>query len=101
MVSLSKQGSSPDRGRQSAPPPYSTVETFHVNADTNQSTNALHHTIGPQAAQAAPGDHVHDGGSSSPLFQGQGIVGIRGSASYQQSIEALLVRLGATNSATG
>lgn len=88
-------------GGSAVPPPYQAVQQFHTNADANADTNALHHTLGSQAAQASPGDHTHDGGLSNPLFQGKTISGVRGSSAYNQSIEALLVALGAGNTATG
>lgn len=101
MVSLSKAAARGlQRGVPADPPPVEEVQTFHTNADTDGDGSALHHTLGPGSAQATPGDHTHDGGSSSPIFQGVGISGTRGSVAYQQSIEALLVRLGATNSAS-
>jgi hypothetical protein len=102
MTALSKAaaaGKAPRR--EPAPPPVETVQEFHTNADTDGDSAALHHTTGPGANQAASGDHNHDGGSSSPLFQGVGITGVRGSAAYYSSLEALLSRLGASNSATG
>lgn len=88
-------------GGPPAAPAYETVQTFHTNADVDADTNALHHTLGGQASEAAPGDHTHDGGSSTPLFQGQSVSGVRGSQAYYQSLEALLTQLGAGNSATG
>lgn len=101
MVSLSKAAERGDHGQRAPDPaPYDSVQTFHTNADTDDTTAAAHHTIGANANQAAGGDHTHDGGSSSPLFQGRAIAGVRGSVAYQQSIEALLVSLGASNTAT-
>ena len=32
----------------------------HENVDTDVTTSSIHHTIGPGATQAAPGNHVHD-----------------------------------------
>jgi hypothetical protein len=43
------------------------VTTFHDNADTDGSTKALHHTLGPASNQASPGNHTHDGGASATL----------------------------------
>jgi hypothetical protein len=43
------------------------VLDFHTNADTDGSIKALHHTLGPNATQAAPGNHSHDGGASGSL----------------------------------
>lgn len=43
------------------------VAEFHVNADTDGSPKALHHTLGPGPNQAAVGNHTHDAGASSGL----------------------------------
>ncbi|QDF18593.1 hypothetical protein SEA_PUPPER_107 [Gordonia phage Pupper] len=32
----------------------------HESADTDSAPEAIHHTLGPDSHQAAPGDHVHD-----------------------------------------
>lgn len=102
MVALSKAGAAGKKPvREPAPPPTESVQTFHTNADTDGDSSALHHTIGPGSSQAAGGDHTHNGGDSSPLFQGVTISGVRGSAAYNQSVEAALARLGATIAATG
>lgn len=39
----------------------------HENADTNSSANAIHHTLGTGAFQAAAGNHTHDYDSGSIL----------------------------------
>lgn len=31
----------------------------HINADTNQGPEAIHHTLGPGADQSSPGNHYH------------------------------------------
>ena len=36
----------------------------HLNADTDSSSVAIHHTLGPLPFQASPGSHVHDGKDS-------------------------------------
>jgi hypothetical protein len=36
----------------------------HLNADTDTSITAIHHTLGPAPTQASPGTHVHDGTDS-------------------------------------
>jgi hypothetical protein len=43
---------------------YKEVKDFHLNSDVDQSPIAQHHTLGPLANQASPGDHVHDGKTS-------------------------------------
>jgi len=36
------------------------VKRFHEKADTDSSSFAKHHTLGPKAHQSAPGNHVHE-----------------------------------------
>lgn len=43
------------------------VQNFHTNADYDGSPKSIHHTLGPYANQASPGNHTHDGGASSLL----------------------------------
>jgi hypothetical protein len=100
-IHLSKRARAAAEGGGPASPAYEAVQAFHTNADVDADTNALHHTVGSQPAQASPGDHTHDGGSSSPILQGTTISGVRGTAAYQASLEAALVRLGASSAATG
>lgn len=44
---------------QPSSPPAS-LAAARAFGDTDQSLNSLHHTLGPSAYQAAPGDHNHD-----------------------------------------
>ena len=44
------------------------VNDFHSSSDVDKSTLAQHHTLGSQPNQASPGDHGHDGRSSSKLY---------------------------------
>jgi hypothetical protein len=76
------------------------VRELHVNADTDTTPDALHHTLGPGVNQAASGAHFHDGNDSALLLEGQTVTGAKGSAACDASIIALLVRLGATDSTT-
>ena len=39
----------------------------HIGADTDASTLAIHHTLGPKPFQASPGSHVHDGKDSKKI----------------------------------
>jgi hypothetical protein len=48
------------------------VSKFHTNADTDGSTKAIHHTLGPGPNQAAAGNHTHDGGGTTTLDLGIG-----------------------------
>lgn len=74
------------------------VEDFHTNADVDTRIESIHHTLGPGASQAAPGNHLHDGGTSPLLLTGFTLTGSRGSSTALPSIIACLVRLGATDS---
>lgn len=39
----------------------------HQNSDVDSSPKSQHHTLGSRRNQAAPGDHIHDGVSSSKM----------------------------------
>lgn len=43
------------------------VDNQHRNSDVDSSPQSQHHTLGSRRNQAAPGDHIHDGVSSSKL----------------------------------
>lgn len=93
----------PDQGaskKQNPRPSAEEVEDFHTNADTDTRAEAAHHTLGPGPTQAAPGSHIHDGGDSALLLEGMTISGDRTTDAWRLSINALLVRLGATDSST-
>lgn len=36
-------------------------DQYHQNSDVDSSVFAFHHTLGPKAHQAAPGNHKHRG----------------------------------------
>lgn len=76
------------------------VEEFHQNSDLDSRLEAQHHTLGAGPTQAAPGDHLHDGGSSSLLLTGVTITGSRGGNLALPSIISALVRLGARDQST-
>ena len=77
------------------------VEEIHRNDDVDVRKESHHHTLGPRGAQAAAGDHTHDGSNSSLLLSGMTISGSRSSsAAILPSIIAGLVRLGMTDSST-
>lgn len=76
------------------------VDEFHRNSDVDLRREAQHHTLGPQPNQASPGDHIHDGGDSAKLLTGMTISGSRASDAWRLSVNAILVRLGATDSST-
>lgn len=77
------------------------VEKIHRNADTDTRREAIHHTLGPSPAQAAPGSHKHDGSDSALLLEGVTISGsISSPPSILPSIIAALVKLGALDQST-
>ena len=76
------------------------IDDLHTNADTDTRAEALHHTLGPGPAQAAAGNHTHDGGNSSLLWEGTTLSGSRGGNVALVSIIAALVAKGATDSTT-
>lgn len=43
------------------------VNQLHLSADTDTGVTAIHHTLGPKAFQASPGNHRHDGKDSVQL----------------------------------
>jgi hypothetical protein len=81
-------------------PPAEAVSDFHTNSDVDTRPEAQHHTLGPGANQAAPGNHRHDGGDSEKLLVGEIITGTRGGEEWCQSINNILVKMGATNNST-
>jgi hypothetical protein len=76
------------------------VEDFHENSDLDSRTEAQHHTLGAGPGQASPGDHTHDGGDSELLLSGETISGSRATDAWRLSVNAILVRLGASNDST-
>jgi len=81
-------------------PPAATVDDFHTNSDVDARAESQHHTLGPGPNQASPGDHRHDGGDSALLLENQFITGSRNSDAWRLSVNAILVRLGATDNST-
>jgi len=94
-----KQYGTSDR-KVEAEKPKATSEEFHENSDVDLRRESQHHTLGAQPNQASPGDHKHDGGDSEPLLAGLTISGSRASDAWRISVNAILVRLGATDSST-
>jgi hypothetical protein len=79
------------------------VRDFHTNSDVDGSSKALHHTLGPNANQAAAGNHTHDGGNSAQLDRpliSVAITGSRATDAWRTSVIAALVALGATDGTT-
>jgi hypothetical protein len=50
----------PDKAKWSDKSPVETRKD-HSRSDVDLSRQAQHHTLGPKANQASPGDHTHDG----------------------------------------
>ena len=76
------------------------VDDFHTNSDVDTRPESQHHTLGGGTTQAAPGDHLHDGGTSSLLLGGVVLTGSRGGNAALPGIIAALVRLGAKDNTT-
>jgi hypothetical protein len=97
-----KQTSSSNSGglQENPKPSADAVEDFHTNSDLDTRPEAQHHSLGPNSAQAAPGDHMHDGGSSSLLLAGVTLSGSRGGNVALVSVIAALAKLGATDNTT-
>lgn len=76
------------------------VEVFHTNSDKDGTPTSVHHTLGNGPNQAAPGDHIHDGGSSKELLEEVTITGSKASGAALDSVIDALVKLGATDATT-
>ena len=76
------------------------VADFHTNSDADSRAESLHHTLGPNPNQASSGDHTHDGGDSELLLLNETISGSRATDAWRLSVNAILVRLGATDNST-
>lgn len=81
-------------------PPAEVVNDFHTYSDVDTRQEAQHHTLGASPTQASPGDHTHDGGDSKLLLEGLTISGSRATDAWRLSVNAILVRLGATDNST-
>lgn len=101
MSMLSSDNSAGSFGRDENPKPSNqVVDDFHENSDLDSRAEAQHHTLGPGPNQASPGDHRHDGGDSELLLLGETISGSRATDAWRISVNAILVRLGASDSST-
>ncbi len=102
----------PERGERQLSDPYANkaqginvfdprvVAQIHKNADTDVNKTSIHHTLGPDANQAAPGNHTHDGSTSPQLLVGVSITGSRGGNVALASVIDVLEALGATDNTT-
>jgi hypothetical protein len=87
-------GSTPEK-----PPSSRYIDWFHGQASHRRPTD-LHHQLGRNSWDSSPGDHKHDGVTSSLLLDGLTIEGARNTDAYLQSVNNLLVRLGAVDNTT-
>ena len=79
------------------------VTKFHKNADTDARAEAIHHTLGISASQAAKGNHRHDGNDSALILEGTILTGSKTAnppTAVLTSLVAAMVKLGATDSTT-
>jgi anti-sigma factor ChrR (cupin superfamily) len=101
MSALSSDDTAGSFGSDENPKPASqVVDDFHQNSDLDSRAEAQHHTLGSSATQASPGNHTHNGGDSALLLEGQIISGSRATDAWRISVNAILVRLGASDSST-
>lgn len=84
----------------SARPAPKVVSEFHTNDDVDSSSEAHHHTLGPNANQASPGYHNHDGSNSVQLLDGFIISGSKATGAALASVVGALVMLGAQDETT-
>lgn len=90
-----------DAEEDAASPSNKEVEDFHKNASVDTRPEDMHHRLGNESNNAAPGDHNHDGSNGTLLLAGYIISGSKASPStVLPSIIAALVRLGAEDSTT-
>lgn len=76
-------------------PDSKSVADFHINADTDSSTKAFHHTLGTRRNQASQGDHVHDGENGKKIGDGLGltVTGAKGGNAALTSLLAMLAEI--------
>lgn len=86
--------------KDNAKPDAQAVADLHTNDDLDSTPSSHHHTLGPGSTQAAPGNHVHDGGTSPLLLTGVTITGSKSGGTTAASIIAALVKLGATDNSS-
>jgi hypothetical protein len=76
------------------------VKKFHKNAQVDTRPEDIHHTLGTTGNNASPGNHTHDGGTSSLILSGVVITGSRGGNLALASVIGVLVKMGAKDSTT-
>ena len=78
---------------KSKPPTSKEVTNFHEHSDRDGSPKSQHHTLGPTANQASPGNHSHDGGNSAKLDQLMADITVTGSRGGNAALASLLTQL--------
>lgn len=91
--------STPNGNSIPAKPSATQVRDFHTYADTDATSDSLHHTLGPGQNQAASGVHRHNGNDSPLLGEGISITGAKGGNTALASVIAAMVQMfGVTDS---
>lgn len=98
MAEEKKEESSGSSVNSNMRPEAKVVNEFHTNDDVDRDGNAHHHTLGPNANQASPGSHRHDGSDSFLLLDGVELAGAKGGNVALASVINALVQLGAKDS---
>lgn len=70
--------------------PADAVNKFHSTSDLDLSPNAQHHTLGPKANQASPGNHIHDGKTSKPIGAGMALTFQTTASTADQKVDRLI-----------
>lgn len=68
------------------------VDRIHTKADTDGSPTAIHHTLGINRNQAAPGNHIHDGKASPKVGRGLNLA-ISGSRGGNAAVASIITML--------
>jgi hypothetical protein len=76
------------------------VNEFHRNSDLDKDRESQHHSLGPSRYQAAPGDHNHDGSSSSLIFDNVTITGSKSSGAAFTNLMVQLAKIGLIDGTT-
>lgn len=76
------------------------VNALHSKSDRDSGRDSQHHTLGSGANQASPGDHKHDGRTSSLLGAGITISGSKGGNAALASVISAMVTMFGVNDTT-
>lgn len=78
--------------KKSEAPDARAVKLIHQRSDVDGSKLSQHHTLGIEANQASPGDHVHDGGTSKKIGSGRSLA-ISGSKGGNAAVASIIAML--------